>query len=173
MGLLITQSEIIDIAINQGNIDRALIKNNLILLSQLSDIKPIIGRDLYDKIVLEKDANIFTGGVSTDPTGETRQANKVLYEDFIKPALAYFIKGRFVLENGIRLTQGGSMVNETETSRSATRGERADQQEQARNDAQTFMDEGLEFIGNNTANFPDFNSVETTKSGTLKGGIIL
>lgn len=170
---LITQSEVIEIAINQGNIDTALIKNNLILLSELSDIKPIIGKDLYNKIVIENEAGLFTGGISKDPEGETRQANRVLYEDFIRPALAYFIKGRFVVENGVRLTAGGSMVNETETSRSATRGERADQQEQARNDAQTFMDEGLDFINDNSVNFPDFNRGKTTKSGKLKGGIIL
>lgn len=158
---LITQDEFINIALNQINVDPELIKTNVILIAELEYIKPFLSVDLHNKIVAENKSGLFTG------------KNKQLLDDFLKPALAFFVKSKFILENGIRTTNAGSMVNESETSRSATRGERADQIEEAKSNGKTFLGEAKEFIDDNLTDFPDFNAGESVKTGRLRGGIII
>lgn len=173
MATLITQQEFIDLSLNQGNVDLDLIKLNIILIAELEYIKPFLSVDLYNKIVSENNSQVFTGGVPTEPVGETRQRNQILLDDFLKPALAFFVKSKFVLENGIRTTNAGSMVNESEVARAATRGERSDQIEEAKLNGKTFLGEAKEFIDDNLDDFPDFDANTSVKTGKLRGGIII
>ncbi len=158
---LITASEVINLSINQGNIDAELIKENIIKVAELENIKSFLTDDLYKKISDENKTGSFTG------------KNKELLDNYLKPSLAYFVKSKFILENGIRTTNSGSMVNESEVARSATRGERADQIEEAKLNGKTFLGEARKFIDDNKDDFPDFEIGESVKVGKLRGGIII
>ena len=60
MRKLITSIEVIDNALLNGNLDPSLIKDTFIEVSQEEHIRPVLTQDLYDLLVSENDAQVFT-----------------------------------------------------------------------------------------------------------------
>ena len=58
MGKLITASEVISKAFTNSNTDTALIKDSFIDIAQYNHLRPVIGEDLYNLIVSEKNAGV-------------------------------------------------------------------------------------------------------------------
>jgi len=61
MAQLITANEVIAIAFVHGNIDPALIKAEFVEVVQEEHILPFLGLDMYEEIVSENNAGVFTG----------------------------------------------------------------------------------------------------------------
>ena len=58
MANLITASEVISKAFTNSNTDTALIKDSFIDIAMYNHLRPVIGEDLYNLIVSEKNANV-------------------------------------------------------------------------------------------------------------------
>lgn len=58
MAKLITASEVISKAFTNANTDTALIKDSFIEIAQRNHLKPVIGDELYNRIINEKEANV-------------------------------------------------------------------------------------------------------------------
>lgn len=58
MANLITASEVISKAFTNSNTDTALIKDSFIEIAQYNHLRPVIGEDLYNKLMSEKSASV-------------------------------------------------------------------------------------------------------------------
>ncbi len=85
---LMTPLEIISIAYIT-ELDPAMIKDSFILTAQVQYIKPALTAPLYDDVLL-------------DPTGTLYGT---LVEDFIKPCLAYYVKGNMLNQQLLETSQ--------------------------------------------------------------------
>jgi hypothetical protein len=59
MAKLITASEVISKAFTNANTDTALIKDSFIDIAMYNHLRPVIGEDLYNLIISEKNANVI------------------------------------------------------------------------------------------------------------------
>ena len=164
MAKLRSASEVIIIAFLNKNIDTDLMKDAHIEVSQEEHIRPILTQDLYDEIVSQSaDDNLTV-------------ANATLLDDFIKPALAFFVALDVVPHFSIRMSEKGLMINSSESSEAATRQERMDIMSRFREQGQTMLEKMVRFIEDedNIDDYPLFeNGSSEIINTTLKGGIIL
>ena len=58
MANLITASEVISKAFTNSNTDTALIKDSFIEIAQYNHLRPVLGEDLYNKLMSEKSASV-------------------------------------------------------------------------------------------------------------------
>ena len=58
MAKLITASEVISIAFTNANTDRYIIKDSFIEIAQYNHLRPVIGEDLYNKIISIKNSGV-------------------------------------------------------------------------------------------------------------------
>ena len=162
MAKLISSIEVIDKAFLMGNIDTSLITDTYIEVSQEEHIRPILTKDLYNLIVTENDSQVFTG------------SNSTLLNDYIKPALAFFVAADILIHLAIRTTNKGLMVNTSETSQSATREERIDIMTRYKEQGNTMLEKMQRYLDDNLTTFPLYqNGSSATITTNLKGGIIL
>ena len=162
MAKLINALEVIENALLHDNIDPSLIKDTFIEVSQEEHIRPILTQDLYDLIVSEKNSGTFTG------------LNETLLNDYIKPALAFFVILDILPTLTLRITNKGLMINNSETSQAATREERLDIMTRYRELGKTMLEKMERYLDDNSSSFITYqngsSAIITTK---LKGGIIL
>ena len=162
MAKLINAIEVIENALLHDNIDPSLIKDTFIEVSQEEHIRPILTQDLYDLIVSEKNSGTFTG------------LNETLLNDYIKPALSFFVILDILPTLTLRITNKGLMINSSETSQAATREERLDIMTKYRELGKTMLEKMERYLDDNSISFTTYqngsSAIITTK---LKGGIIL
>lgn len=160
MSKLVSAKEVIETAFLNDNVDPSLIKDSYIEISQEEHIRPILTQDLYDAIV----------------AGSLNAANTTLLNDYIKPALCFFVAVDIIPHLAIRTTNKGLMINTSETSEAATREERKDIQTRYREQGITMLEKMVRFI-EHTDNLSDYPLYENGSSSIittdLKGGIIL
>lgn len=159
MAQLINANEVINKAFVHGNIDPALIKAEFVEVSQEEHIRPILGQDMYEEIVSENNAQVFTG------------LNETLLNTYIKPALAFFVARDVILQISLRATNKGVMINSSETSNAASKEERATLMERYKEQGDTMIDKMVRYIDDNSASFPLY--LQETSSTKFKGGIIM
>ena len=87
---MITKQEIKDLVYG-ANFDLALIKDSLIELVKLTNLKPLLGDDLYKDIV-------------DNPSDYTP-----LLDSYIKPYLAYLVKARLAVSKNLKSGNKGAM----------------------------------------------------------------
>jgi len=88
MSALMSPLEIITIAYIT-ELDPAMIKDSFILTAQIQYIKPVLTAPLYDNVLL-------------DPAGDLYA---VLVDDYIKPCLAYYVKGNMLNQQLLETSQ--------------------------------------------------------------------
>ena len=162
MAKLISSLEVIDKAFLMGNIDPSLISDTYIEVSQEEHIRPILTQDLYNLIVTENDSQTFTG------------SNQTLLNDYIKPALAFYVAADIIPHIAIRTTNKGIMTNTSETSQSATWEERIDIMTRYKEQGATMLEKMVRYLDDNTTTFPLYqNGSSATITTKLKAGIIM
>ena len=164
MSKLITSVEVIDLALLHDNVDPNLIKDSYIEVTQEEYILPTLTKDLYEQIVSQNTLDTLTS------------VNATLLNDYIKPALAFFVCVDIVDHLAIRTTNKGLMINSSETSNPATKEERSDIKTRYREQGQTMLDKLIRFIEHedNNSDYPLYeNGSSETITTKLKGGIIL
>jgi len=159
MAQLITANEVIAKAFVHGNIDPALIKAEFVEVSQEEHILPFLGQDMYDEIVSENNANVFTG------------TNETLLNSYIKPALALFVARDIILHISVRITNKGVVLNNGQDSVQASKEERALLIDRYKEQGDTMLNKMERYILDNIADFPLYSQeISDTK---FKGGIIM
>ena len=162
MAKLITALDCINTAFLHTNIDPSLIKDSYIEVSQEEHIRPILTQDLYDLIVSESAAGVYTG------------LNETLLNDYIKPALAFYVALDIVPHLAIRMNNKGLMINSSENSNPASREERTDIMNRFREQGKTMIDKMERYLYDNSSSFATYqNGSSATITTNLKGGFIL
>jgi hypothetical protein len=150
--LIINQKYVIEETFTNDNVDTALIKDNYIYITQLETVKPAIGEDFYDALILEVASGTYTG------------LNETLVTSYIKPMLAFYVKARVLPELRLRTTNKGIMINSSDTSDAASKEEVAALQDIAKEMGDALLDEMRRYISDNSSSFSDYvNSESETK----------
>jgi hypothetical protein len=142
--LIVNQTYVINNTFTNDNVDPNLIKDNYIYVTQLEVLKPAIGEDFYDALILEVAAGVYTG------------LNETLVNEYIKPMLAFYVKSRILPELRLRTTNKGIMINSSETSNAASKEEVAALQDIAKGMGDDLLDEMRRYISDNESSFPDY-----------------
>lgn len=162
MEQLISANEVVKYCIPNKNFDQALIKTSYIESAELQHIKPVLTKDFWNEIYTQYRSDSLS------------QVNLALVNDYIKPALAFYvlhIASPFMM---VQHTSAGIQINNTEFSTSASRDNRADVETALLKIADSFVDRLKNYIENNLTLFPLYDQGSNIDNNTsLKGGIIL
>lgn len=164
MAKLVTALEVIENAFLSDTIDTSYIIDSYIEVVQEEQIRPTLTKDLYEIIVSQSANSTLTS------------ANETLLNDYIKPALCFFVAVDIVDHLAIKTSNKGLMKGTSETSEQATKEERADIKTRYREQGQTMLDKLIRFIehDDNNADYPLYeNGSSVIVTTELKGGIIL
>lgn len=164
MAQLISAQEVISKSFTNKNTLELLIKENFIEVAQEQHIRPVLGDDFYDEIVTQNNDN----NLSVD--------NKLLLNDFIKDALAFYVKFEVLDDISFNTTSKGVRAIDDEFTSPATDTQRANLALKIRSHADTLRDKMIRFIEDedNIDNYPTYKKFENvTKSVTTFGGIVL
>ena len=164
MAQLILAQEVISKSFTNKNTLELLIKENFIEVAQEQHIRPVLGDDFYDEIVKQNNDN----NLSVD--------NKKLLDDFIKDALAFYVKFEVLDDISFNTTSKGVRSIDDEFTSPATDTQRANLALKIRSHADTLRDKMIRFIEDedNIDNYPTYKKFENiTKSVTTFGGIVL
>jgi len=156
---LITKAEIIDMSMTNKSTDPYLIKDSFITRAELDYIQPALGEDLYNLLL----AGSLTG------------KNLILYNSYIKPAMAYFVKYLCLPDMYLNTTSSGLQINNREFSSSGTAKDRAELATSTMNMAVSFLNNGIKYIEHidNYTYFTTYTTSNETKVNTrIIGGIL-
>jgi hypothetical protein len=165
---LISAQKVIDIAFTNTSTDPALIKDEFINIAQEEHIRPALGYtgkiadSLYEQIVTQ------------NATGTLTSYNQTLLDDFIRPALAFYVKLEALQDMNVNTTSKGLMVAMSDTSRAANTNELAALANKVKSHADTLRDKMVRYLNDedNIDNYPLYrDAVKRTVSQT--GGLIL
>ncbi len=168
MAQLITAEEIIELAFMDDDFDEDNLKDLFIEVTQEAHIRPVLGDDpdqgesLYDEIVTQNNNN----NIGAD--------NRILLEQFIRPALAFFCKYEILEEVSIKITNQGAQSNFTEFGRDATNQHRSDLSKKIYSHAQTLSKKMTRFLEANETKYPLYSSsMNVDRTSNIIGGIVL
>lgn len=162
MEQLITPGEVVKYCIPSKNFDTSLIKTTYIESAELQHIKPVLTKDLWDEIYTQYRSDTLS------------ENNTVLVNDYIKPALAFYVLHTASPLIHIQHTSAGVQINNTEFSTSASSAQRAETQTAILKIADSFVNRMKEYIENNLTLFPQYSQGNNIDNNTsLVGGIIL
>lgn len=164
MGQLILADKIRDIAFTNKNVSDRFLKDTVIEIAQEEHIRPVLTDDLYDDIVEKNDAGSLTG------------KDKILLEDFVQPALAFYVKFEVLPEMNMQTANKGTRSLGDERSSASSSKDRADLYAKVKSHADTLRNKITRFIQDedNIDDFPLYvrgNNVNNSFSST--GGIII
>ena len=161
MRKLITATEVVEQALVIDTIDLSFIKDSFIEISQEEHLRPILTQDFYDLLVAETNAQVFTG------------SNEILINDYIKPALAFFVVADVILLIAMKINNKGVMVGDSETSNPASRQDRLDLNTRYKEQGQTLLNKMQRYLESNKNLFPLYeNGSSSVVSTKIIGGII-
>lgn len=113
-------------------------------------IEPILGTDLF--------AKINTLVVSKTLDDAANAVYKTLVNDWLAPALAYYVYGELIVENSIRLEKGGTFVNNSTSASTASSSERNRLINEQRSKADWYADRMISFICDNETSYPEYST---------------
>lgn len=162
MTLLITAKEVISSTGLKSKTDTALIGMFLIDAVQEEYIRPLLGKDLYDLILSEQAACVFTG------------VNKTLLNDYIVPVLAQYVWLKLLPQLHIQSTNSGLQINNSEFANPASSAQRAELSTSIESIASSLSEKMIRYMEDNEDSFDDWSSGTDISSSISKtGGIIL
>lgn len=160
MATLITQAEIVTLAINNPSFDTALIKDYYIYAAEYDYLRPILTEDLYDFIL----AGSLTGKFAT------------LLSDYIKPYLAFKTLEISLPFIHAQLTAQGIEVMSSEFAAKGTDKQRADLSTAARMMSDTYAKKMVDYIehDDNISTFEIYyeKGVKISASTNIIAGIV-
>jgi hypothetical protein len=162
MTLLITAEEIIQKTGIRKGTDTGLINLHLIDAVQEEWIRPVLGVDLYNLIVAEAEACVYTN------------LNKTLHDDYIKPLLAHYVWSQVLPQLHVQTTNSGIQINNSEFANSPSNQQRADLSDSVNGIASSLCEKMIRYLDTNEASFADWTCGTGIKNNISKtGGIIL
>ena len=159
---LITTQQIVDIAMTNASFDQYLLKAQLIRSAEVQYIRPALGDELYALIVAEK----LSGTYTLD--------NQALLEDYIQPALAYYVKLLVLPDLNINTGSQGLMVNGSEFSSQATSSMRAELAQATKQIADSIIADMIKLITEDENDrYPTYYSGTNITSKRAIGGFLV
>ena len=131
---LVTASEVISNAFTNQATDTALITNSIIDIAELAHIKPELGLDFYEEIKTQNHNSTLTSD------------NTVLMNDFLKPALCWFVRFEDMNEIQYNTTSAGVVVNVSDFSTPANVEQFNQMKQDTYRKAKVFLDDMIAFI---------------------------
>ena len=108
MANLITASEVISIAFTNSNTDTSLIKDSFIEIAQYNHLRPVIGEDLYNKIISEKTASVtWEKAIASEVTSGSANITSESVGGYESTMVGWYVKG-----TGIPMFKDGYTENE-------------------------------------------------------------
>jgi len=158
---LLTNDEVREYAIAKSSFDSDKFKPHIIP-AQLEFIKPFLGKDLFDELIEETEAE----DIST--------ANETLLNDYIKPALAWFVVHKTLPFLHADISNVGVQINSTEYSNSGTDKQRADLSSVCLDNGNAILEACKEYLEDNEGTYPLYDNADDIEdSQEIIGGIIL
>lgn len=151
---LIEAQEVIDIAFPGSSTMRPEnISDAVIHICEVKYIQPAFGAELF--------AALF-------------DKYRDFADEFVKPALAYFVKCELIPSLSMQFSNGGVAVAAPQYMTAATDKQRVLLYESELGKAQTLLDEAVRYVENNLVNFPEYDTkTRRTINHKVVGGIIL
>lgn len=101
---LVTASEVVAKSFTNQATDLSLISDEIIDIAELAHIKPMLGLDMYEELKTQNHNSTLT------------TANETLLNDFIKPALCWYVRFEVMNEIQYNTTSAGLVVNSSDFS---------------------------------------------------------
>ena len=159
---LITAAQVISTAFTNSSFDEYLIKAQLIRSAEVQYIRPALGDELYALVVAEHTAGVYT------------LDNQALVEDYIQPALAYYVKLLVLPDLNINTGSQGLMVNGSEFSSQATSSMRAELAQATKQIADSIIADMIKLITEDENNrYPTYYSGTNITSKRAIGGFLV
>ena len=156
MVALVTAQEIIDNVFTDNTVDKFIIKDYFIEVAQEEHIRPLLTDDLYDSFI--------AGGYNA--------AHTTLLNDYIKPALYFYVKFEIITDMALIMTNKGVMISESDFGNAASGRDRGDLINKAKKMGDTLADKLIRYIDDNSSSFPLYAGASRNVT-QIKGGIIL
>lgn len=130
------------------NVDVKYIRE-AILWSQDSDIQPILGSTLYNKIKDEIEAATITG------------VYKALLDDFIQVCLKHYVIAECMPMAHYKITNKGLQIQDSEQSQPASKGNVDFLVEKETNKAEWYRQRLIDYLCENSSDFPEYETPGT------------
>jgi hypothetical protein len=158
---LITAQEVIDIAFTDMNFLPGKIKSSFIEVAQEEYIRPALGDELYAALI------------AAAPTGD----NKALVDNYLKKALAFFVKYECLPDAAMNLTSSGLSLQQAQGTVAATDKQRDIMRAAALKAGNTLLRAALSYLDANLVKYPAYKTAtdqqETVQSNIkIIGGVI-
>jgi len=167
---LVSASEVRDTTFTNSNTDTSVIKNEVIKIAEIAHLRDVMGHDFYDFIktnMAEASGSRCWDAIApaTEPVCEscdvdsgTNNGYEVLVEDYLKPALCWFVK--FEVINDMQYNSGGAGIvsNIPEFSRPVGAKELNAYKQDVYRKAKLLLDAMVEFLNDsdNDGCFPEY-----------------
>ena len=138
--MLIKANEVIAIVFKSKKVDEALIENS-IPLAERKYIKKVLGATLYNLLVSENDNQTFTGN------------NKTLLNDYIQPALAYYVTAEALPSFSAELTANGFNKNVPLGTEPASEADYTRHVSQYLSNAELYINDAKEYMNDNNISY--------------------
>lgn len=164
MGQLVSATEVISLAFTRKNTSELLIKTQFIEIAQEEHIRPVLTDDLYDDIVAKNDAGPLTG------------KDLILHNEFIKPALAFYVKWEALPEINMNTGSKGTRQLGDEVSSASSSKDRADLYAKVKSHADTLRNKITRYIQDedNIDDFPLYKRANNVANKTsFVGGVVV
>lgn len=137
MKCIITPEKVIKLAFSPSDqITPTAIKETKIDAAQEQFIRPVLGEGLLQVLLEERYAKFL--------------------EDYILPALAYYVRYAIIPDLSLKLNNAGAQVFNGVHSSAATDKQRAEMRQQARADANALLDKAVRYIESHRDEFPEY-----------------
>ena len=153
---IITPAKVIELAFTNQNTDPTLISSNLIQMAELAHLKLPLGDDFY--LYLKQVFN-------TPPTGTPTSADTTLYDDWLKPTFAWFVRFEVINEIQDNSTSSGIVSAIPEFSKELTPKELNVYKQDTYRRGNVMLQAMVTFLDDNATDFPKYNST-TDVDGT-------
>jgi hypothetical protein len=148
---LLTPAEVIALAMPGKNLDTALVADSIPIAS-LKYIKPLLGNMLYNTLLVESVAQIFTG------------LNQTLINDYLKDALARFVLYEALPLIKAEITSNGIQTPSIDYHLPVNDTDFAMLRNKMLSDAELLATEMTDYIKSNRTSFPDYPTCPDDRS---------
>lgn len=159
---LITAAQVISTSFTNISSDEDLIRATLIRSAEIQYIRPALGDELYALIVAEHTAGTYT------------LDNESLLENYIQPALAYYVKLLALPDLNLNTTSQGLMKNNAEFASQASSSERAELAQSTKQIADSIISDMIKLITEDENDrYPTYNTGTNITSKRAIGGFLI
>lgn len=141
MIFLISISDLKDITPIDGNVDETLFTQSVLYCQEIY-VKDICGTALYNELLSQVDAGTLTA------------LNTTLVNDYIQPALRYYIMAEILKPLSLRITNVGVMQNNTTHSQSVSVTELSELEDHYKNRAEVLATRATNYLCANESSYP-------------------